>query len=61
MSLPTDDCTWHQLTPSGDIPSARTAHTGSVINNTLYMFGGMNKIGAALDDFYKLNTGIWVA
>lgn len=50
--------TWTRLSPTGDVPEARTAHAGSAVEKNLFIFGGMSGIGSALDDFYMLNTGI---
>jgi hypothetical protein len=47
---------WSQPTVTGDIPSNRAAHAGCAVDETLYLFGGMNETGA-LDDLYSLNTG----
>ena len=49
--------TWTSLSPTGDVPEARTAHAATAVKQNLFVFGGMSGIGSALDDFYMLNTG----
>lgn len=39
------------------IPEARAAHTAVVHDKFMYVFGGMNKEGMALDDLWKLDLG----
>lgn len=49
--------TWSKLQPTGQAPCSRTAHAAACIGQKIIIHGGMNSVGAALDDVYTLDTG----
>jgi len=49
--------TWSKLQPTGQVPWSRTAHAAACIGKKIFIPGGMNGVGAALDDVYTLDTG----
>lgn len=49
--------TWSRLEPTGQAPSPGTAHAATGLRKMIYIHGGMNSVGTALDDLYALDTG----
>jgi len=50
--LDTINWTWTKLTPQNSCPTSRDMGSGSVVGNSMYMFGGY--CGAAIDSFFML-------
>ena len=48
---------WTCTEQSHLLPCARAAHSSISVNQNLYIFGGIDKNGTALDDLWKYNTG----
>lgn len=49
------------VSQSGDLPCPRSEHTGSILENRLYIFGGEDATNTRFNDLYTLNfdTLIW--
>ena len=57
-SLNLKTMTWSEIkTANANGPCARAAHGGININKNIYIFGGINSEGSALDDLWKYDIG----
>ena len=50
-----DDFVWTRPETTGTSPSARAAHSAVAVQETIFIFGGMDSTGP-LNDLYSLNT-----
>jgi N-acetylneuraminic acid mutarotase len=52
---------WICLENSGNIPSERSGHESIIINNKMYLFGGVDNYNCFLNDLFEFNldTHIW--
>jgi hypothetical protein len=47
---------WIELLCKGDVPSPRVSHTGTLIDNVLFIFGGQNRLYTHIsNDLYALD------
>ena len=57
-SLNLKTMSWSELNQNDGVrPCSRAAHGGICINKNLYIFGGINSGGSALDDLWKYDIG----
>jgi hypothetical protein len=49
---------WQTIKPSGDAPSKRYQHTGSVVGTNVYYIGGQELPEKRFNDIYVLRTGM---
>ncbi|EDO42909.1 predicted protein [Nematostella vectensis] len=53
----TEECSWHNASPSGDVPIGRRSHSAICYDNCLYVFGGYNgRQREHYNDIYRLDT-----
>lgn len=48
---------WEKVHVKGDIPPGVAAHSATVLDKNIYIFGGMTADGAS-NSMYRFNTGI---
>lgn len=58
--LDINNCKWHKMSCSGDIPPARYGHTACIIGSRMFVFGGKGENGNIYKDIYFLDLVEWI-